>query len=305
MKLIAFATLVGLTALAGCQSTSESAGVNQLSTNVGLYSPPPAGIARPRVGIPPMAVGSDASAGMEVLAADQLATLLVRTDRFDVIERGQLQMLLDEQDLEGIVADGQLARPAAVQGVDYLMIGKVTNMRTKATKTGGKSGFGQIVRFTGEHVAGGIGGLDIDSEKVEMKVECGVDLRLVDPSTGAVMDASFSEYTRTDKASAFGVQVLGIGADANAEIEMSEDDRGLILRLAFDDALKKMLPTLDRKLTARSREMQPDTSAAAAPAAPAAEPADQAPKAAFCSQCGTKAAEGAGFCANCGTKIGG
>ena len=59
-----------------------------LTQNVGVYSPPPPGILRPRVGVPPMEVGSDASAGMEVMAADQLSTLLVRTDRFDVIERG-------------------------------------------------------------------------------------------------------------------------------------------------------------------------------------------------------------------------
>ena len=246
-------------------------------------------------------MGSDASAGMEALAADQLATLLVRTDRFDVIERGQLQMLLDEQDLEGIVADGELARPAAVQGVDYLMIGKITNLRTKATKTGGKSGFGQIIRFTGEKVSGGVGGLDIDNEKVEMKVECGVDLRLVDPSTGSVLDAMFSEYTRTDKASAFGIQVLGVGADANAEIEMSEDDRGLILRLACDDAVRKMLPSLDRKLASRSREIQAEKAASA----PAADPATDAPTAAFCSQCGAKVAGDAAFCGGCGAKIGG
>jgi len=304
MKHISLAAISALAALAGCQSTSESASVNQLSTNVGLYSPAPVGISRPRVGVPPMAVGSDASAGMELLAADQLATLLVRTDRFDVIERGQLQMLLDEQDLEGIVADGQLARIAAVQGVDYLLMGKITNLRTKATKTGGNSGFGKILNFTGEHVSGGIGGLDIDSEKVEMKVECGVDLRLVDPSTGSVLDASFSEYTRTDKASSFGIQVLGVGANADAEIEMSEDDRGLILRLACDDALRKMLPSLDRKLRDRTREAEA-SAAATAPAAESTNAAPESPQAAFCAQCGTKAADGAGFCGSCGAKIGG
>lgn len=305
MKRISLATLVGLSVLVGCQSTSESASVNQLSSNVGFYPAPPVNVARPRVGVPPMGVGSDASAGMELMAADQLATLLVRTDRFNVVERGQLQMLLDEQDLEGIVADGELARPAAIQGVDYLLIGKVTNLRTKATKTGGKSGFGQILSFTGKHIAGGIGGLDVDSEKVQMKVECGVDLRLVDPSTGSVLDASFSEYTRTDKATAFGVQVLGVGADANAEIEMSEDDRGLILRLAFDDALRKMLPTLDRKLAARSHELGAATSAAAVPAVEPSNDAPQSPKSAsFCSQCGTKATGGAAFCGGCGAKLG-
>ena len=161
------------------------------------------------------------------------------------------------------------------------------------------------MNITGEHVSGSaIGGLDIDSEKVEMKVECGVDLRLVDPSTGAVFDASFAEYTRTDKASAFGIQVLGVGADADAEIEMSDDDRGLITRLAFDDALRKMLPSLDRKLLTRTREMQAGAvPVAATEAAPASEVASPKTASAFCSGCGTKLATGAAFCNGCGARI--
>lgn len=289
-----FLPLVALTTLAACQTTGESAGKNELANDVGTYSPPPAGLVRPRVGVPPMGVGSDASAGMEVLASDQLSTLLVRTDRFDVVERGQLQMLLDEQDLEGIVSEGELARPAQVRGVDYLLLGKVTNLRTKATRTGSNAGLGQVLKV--------FGALDVDSEQIEMRVDCGVDLRLVDPSTGSVLEASFSEYTRTDKASAFGIQVLGVGAEADADIEMSEDDRGLILRLAFDDAIRKMLPTLDRKLLARSRELQVEQAAVAAELA--SEDATTS-KVAFCSACGTQAAEGAAFCTGCGQKVGG
>lgn len=302
LALAAFALSLASSALVGCQSTGETAGKNELATHVGTYPPPPPGLARPTVGVPPMAVGSDASAGMELLAADQLATLLVRTDRFDVIERNQLQMLFDEQDLEGVVLDGELARPAQVRGIDYLLIGKVTNLRTKATKTGTNSGFGKVISFATDKFSGGVGGLEIDSEKIEMRVDCGVDLRLVDPESGSLLDASFSEYTRTDKASSFGIQVLGVGADADAEIEMSEDDRGLILRLAFDDALREMLPSLDRKLVARSREIQ----AQAQPAAVAASPAtEDALKAAFCSQCGSKVAADAAFCGGCGAKLGG
>ena len=109
---IALALLAAHPALVGCQSTEESAGTNQLAAQVGVYGPPPAGLARPRLGIPPAAVGSHAARDMDTLAADQLATLMVRTDRFDVIERGQLQALLDEQDLEGIVEASELARPA-------------------------------------------------------------------------------------------------------------------------------------------------------------------------------------------------
>jgi membrane protease subunit (stomatin/prohibitin family) len=83
---------------------------------------------------------------------------------------------------------------------------------------------------------------------------------------------------------------------------MSADDRGLILRLAFDDAVKKMLPSLDRKLLARSRV---ERSEAAAAAAEAGERAGEAQALAFCAQCGAKTASGAAFCTGCGAKLGG
>jgi len=257
-RALALTTLLAGTTLLGtsCQSTSESAGSQTLAANVGVYSPPPVGLTLPRVGVPAMDVGSSASSGMENLAADQLATLLVRTDRFDVIERNQLQALLDEQDLEGIVAADEMAGMSQVRGVDYLLIGKITNMRVKETRTDSKSGLANIVNIATDEFSGGVGGLDIDSSKIEIKVECGVDLRLVDPTTGSTLEANFSEYTRTDKASAMGVQVLGVGATGDAEIQMSDDDRGLVLRLALDDAIRKMLPRLDRKLMKRTRDLQ-------------------------------------------------
>ncbi|MEM8710136.1 MAG: CsgG/HfaB family protein [Planctomycetota bacterium] len=204
-------------------------------------------------------MGSSASRGMEELAADQLSTLLVRTDRFDVIERSQLDKLIAEQDLEGIVAADEMAGMAQVRGVDYLMIGKITNLRIKRTETGGRSGFGRLVNIATDRVTGGIGGLDVDNQKIEIKCECGVDLRLVDPTTGSTLAANFSEYTRTDKASSLGVQVLGVGAEADAEIEMSDDDKGLILRLALDEAVRGMLPSVDRKLRAKAREASAQT----------------------------------------------
>ena len=82
--------LIGLTAASAvistsCQSTSETAGAQALAVNVGVYPPPSPGLPILRVGVPPLEMGSSSSRGMEELAADQLSTLLVRTDRFEVI----------------------------------------------------------------------------------------------------------------------------------------------------------------------------------------------------------------------------
>ncbi len=120
----------------GCASTSESAGADtKLVANVGSYPPGPSGVTKPRVGVPPFKVttGGGLSGGKDLndLAADQMNTLLYKTRRFDVIERTQLKKLLDEQNLEGIVKPGELAKPAQVRGVDYLLLGNVTNLRVK------------------------------------------------------------------------------------------------------------------------------------------------------------------------------
>lgn len=238
----------------GCQSTSESASAQSLTAHVGQYAPPAPGVGIVRVGVPVLEAGSSSSRGLEKIAADQLATLLVRTDRFDVIERSQLDKLLAEQELEGIVAADEMAGMAQVRGVQYLMLGKVTNMRLKEVRTGGKSGLGKIANIAAGRYSGGIGVLDIDSRKIEIKAECGVDLRLVDPTTGSTIAASFGEFARSDKASALGIQVLGVGSDAEADLKISDDDKGLILRLALDDAVRKMLPSLDRKLRARAQD---------------------------------------------------
>src|SRR5687767_5316931 len=119
----------------GCASSKESAGRDTLTENVGRYDAPPSGVAKPRVGVPPFNVktGQGFSGGNDLndLAADQMTTLLDASERFAVIVRSQLTKLLDEQNLEGIVVPGEMAKPANVRGVDYLLLGKVTNLRAK------------------------------------------------------------------------------------------------------------------------------------------------------------------------------
>src|SRR5438309_2030394 len=134
------ALLMFIGALAGCAHTSETAQRDTMTADVGRYSSPPAGVNKPRVGVPPFKVttaGGFGGGGADLndLAADQMNTLLYKTGRFDVIERTQLQKLLDEQNMEGIVKPGELARPGQVRGVDYLLLGRVTNLRVKRDDT--------------------------------------------------------------------------------------------------------------------------------------------------------------------------
>ena len=318
---VAFAGVIALAVVAaagfggGCASSKESAGRDTLTENVGRYDAAPSGVVKPRVGVPPFNVktGAGFSGGNDLndLAADQMTTLLDASDRFAVIERTQLQKLLDEQNLEGIVVPGEMAKPANVRGVDYLLLGKVTNLRVK--KENKSRGFGLA------QVGGLVGGADVKKKDVVITTEAGVDIRLVDPTTGEVLLSNFSEYKKTDEAGAFGLDVLGANAEADANIQIDEDDKGKILRLALDDALRKSMPKLDKflksgkvKAAGQSAEAPASPAAPAAPSAPinsavapsAAAPA--APAAAakkFCGSCGKQVAAGTKFCPSCGSKV--
>jgi len=310
-SMIALAVGAGAVISVGCSAkVDEHAGRDSLTRNVGVYPPAPAGAARPKVGVPPFEVkatgGFSGGSDLNALAADQMTTLLEQSERFRVIERTQLKKLLDEQNLEGIVKPGELAKSGNVRGVDYLLIGKVTNLRVKTENLDKGFGLGQV---------GGLvqlGGAAVKNTETRITTEAGVDIRLVDPTTGEVMASHFSEYKKTDSASAQGITILGAHANAGASIQVSEDDKGKILRLALDDALRKTLPKIDRFLA--SDENKANASAArnttpATPVAPAntterpATPQAAAAKK-FCGECGKEVAAGVKFCPSCGGKVG-
>jgi len=291
----------------GCSNSKESASRDTLTANVGVYPPGPSGVNKPRVGVPPFSVqaGSGFFGGggdLNSLAADQMTTLLDQSDRFTVVERAQLQKLLDEQNLEGVVKPGELAKQGQVRGVDYLLLGKVTNLRVKKETKGNNFGVAQVTGMLN------VGGADVKNTETVITTECGVDIRLVDPTSGQLLTSNFSEYKKTDSASSMGLSILGANAESNADISLSEDDKGKILRLALDDALRKSLPKIDKFLRnqpVKAADAGP-TNAPSAPTNTTSVPnADNATTAAkkFCPQCGTANAADAKFCSKCGAKL--
>ena len=298
---VAFGMVLLFAALAvnGCASTGETGARDALTEHVGRYDPAPPGIERPRVGIPPFSM--DAPRGrfdfrtqrLDDIAADQMSTLLLATDRFRVIERTQLDQLLREQNLEGIVRPGELAETGQVHGVDYLLLGKVTAFRMRIDRTEEEAGVGGQVR---DRLLDGWGG-GVRRSRATISTELGVDIRLVDPETGEVVEAAFTDFKREDTARSMGIDIAGVGAGGDADIEISEDDAGKVLRLAFDDALRKAMPRIDRMLRDRH-----SVHAQAAPQPTAAQPATP-PTPRFCGQCGTELSAGARFCGDCGAQI--
>jgi curli biogenesis system outer membrane secretion channel CsgG len=257
--------VTSLLVFAACTSSSESANRDQMTAMVGIYEPPGPGVVRVRAAVPVFQKGDKLTTDMAELASDQLVSLMVNTDRFDVVERNQLEALLKEQGLEGIVRSGELAQMAQVRGVDYLLLGKITNFRVKAEKTSKGFNLGSIP-IPGTR--GALGLFDINDKNSKIQVDVGVDLRLVDPTTGSAMAANFSEYQRVDSLGAMGVSILGANAQADAELSVDADSQGKILRLALDDCIRKMLPKIDRALIARAKA----EAAKAAATAPAEQP---------------------------------
>jgi len=202
---------------------------------------------RPRVGIPAFKVsGKEAKAEMTAVAADQMSTLLIQAGRFKVIERSQLEKLLEEVQHGDMIAEGEGTEGGNIRGVDYLMIGVVSNLSATVSKTNNNSG--GMFRFLPGKMGGALRNTSLDLSQVTITTACGVDLRLVSPETGEAVAAEFSQFNQTVSASALGVDFRGYKADSDAELKVSEDDYGKILRLALDDAVRKMLPKIDQYL---------------------------------------------------------
>ena len=245
--------------LSSCATTSETGKSDAITEKVGEYTLAPTNLWRPKVGVPAFKAmsttpGKDGSEVMEsrrimaTIAADQLTTLAVKSDRFKVYERAQLDQLLTEQRLTNVVSEGTLVKQGKIRGVDYLLLGQVTNFRVKAAKSdGGVAGIGGLIRGFGGR---GVPDFDFKNKNSMITAECGVDLRLVDPQTGRAVAAESHDFKKTDKISAIGITVQGVHAESDGELTVSQDDNGKILRLALDGALRKMLPSIDKELLA-------------------------------------------------------
>jgi curli biogenesis system outer membrane secretion channel CsgG len=316
VRLSARVAVVGSLSLAvagfstGCASSSESAAADTLTANVGKYDAAPKGIAKPRIGVPPFDVnaGQGFSGGskkeLNDMAADLATTLFHESDRFDVIERAQLPQLVKEQSLEGIVKPDELAKSAQVSGIDYIVLGKITNLSVKKENKSRGFGLAQVGSF--------LGGADVKKTDIVITSEAGVVIRLVNPTTGQTIVSKSSTFKKTDTAGAMGVDILGASAEADANIDISEDDKGKIMQLALDDAIRKSMPDIDKKLkngelkrggpAAAQAPIVPDAPAAPAKTAPVVAPAVEAPKSGavaakkFCPECGKEVPGGAKFC---------
>ncbi|MYF61556.1 MAG: hypothetical protein F4029_06270 [Gammaproteobacteria bacterium] len=146
-----------------------------------------------------------------------LETSIIKAGKMDVMERGQLTQILEEQ---GLAASGLTAAGGGLgglTGVDYLVIGSVTRFGATEDQTSvsTSSGVGSLLGRRGRQAAGG--GLSTSKLSVSM----GVDLKVTDVASGRIVVADEVSGT-VETGSAFsvgGVQQSSGSADPFADVQ--------------------------------------------------------------------------------------
>jgi len=132
--------------------------------------------------------------------ADMLTTELYKTGRFIVVERKELGAALDEQDLaaSGRISKATAAKTGELLGAEYLVVGVITEFEEKSSKTGG--GLGGQLGNVGVLLGGG-----------KTSAHIGIDIRLIDATTGAIVQAQNAEGRATGSAISGGLSYKGFG----------------------------------------------------------------------------------------------
>lgn len=169
--------------------------------------------------------------------AAQVVTELINTGKVVVVERAILSQIMREQELSAskLVTKETAAQVGQLLGVDYLIVGEVTEFEQKAVGVGGRAGFltwlfpKASAEFTAAHVA--------------------IDLRIIDTSTGEILHSYRSEGRAWEKAVAIDINfpTLTFGGDAFHKTPL-----GKATRQTIQDALGFILGAVQERLRTHS-----------------------------------------------------
>lgn len=140
---------------------------------------------------------------------DMLTTALFHTNRFIVLERGELGEVLQEQDLaaSGRIKRGTEAPTGEIEGAELLVVGAITEFEPRA------GGFG------GGIISGPIGaGIGVKTAHIA------IDIRVIDAKTSRILAAQSVEGSAQDVGGLAGIAVggplaVGFGAFAKTPME--------------------------------------------------------------------------------------
>jgi len=124
---------------------------------------------------------------------DMVTTALVKTNKFDVMERDRMNAILEEQGLTlmGVSSGGFDGNSLSLQGVDYILIGAITQYGQEASATQ-------------------VGGFGSSSEKAVMSV----DVRVIDVARGQI---GFADTVTEEASGGGGFQVGGMGQAGDSD----------------------------------------------------------------------------------------
>lgn len=150
--------------------------------------------------------------------ADMLATALVKSGKFMVIERQELEKVLAEQRLgsSGAVTPETAPKIGKILGVEMIVIGSVTEFGIKERKIGGG--------------ISAIGGAGLNTKTAR----AAVDIRLVNTTTGEIVAADTKEGSETT----LGVSAQYKRIDFSDVSKWNTTDAGIACREAIDECVE-------------------------------------------------------------------
>jgi len=170
--------------------------------------------------------------------SDEMILKLVNTQRFFVMERQQVDQILDEKAFEAIASGGDIEdRLRELEGADYLIHGQVANFYIKITSK--KVPYlDRIETTTTGTVEGMFRIVDVHTGRVISAEKVRVDETIKLPEVGAeitsvLMDRYTTEAVALIAARLYPIKVLGMAADGIVYLNRGEDG-GLKTGLQFD-----------------------------------------------------------------------
>lgn len=157
--------------------------------------------------------------------ADMLTTALVKSGHFLVIERQQLEKVLQEQAMgqTGAITAQSASQVGKVLGTELIVLGSVNEFGEKATEVGGG---------VGSKLGGKLGGLrGVEVQKKTARV--GLDIRLVNTTTGIIEAAEGIAEEESKK----GISVATDEFDFSTGAHFDETLAGKATRKAVDKAV--------------------------------------------------------------------
>lgn len=227
----------------GCSSVRTDSGYQDDDSKCGIYPPPPATFVKKRIAVIPFSDKTNQKYSKTDLgsqAVDISTTLLVATERFNVVERERLDALLSEQKLVGIVDPETAAKAGKVLGVDLIFTGAVTDFEVKRTQKGRHFGLPPI---------GNMPAIDIGKEIHTLSISLAIDGRVIETETAKVIFAGSGEIKREEKATGWVFGVDGAYSKTDGAIKLDESAAGKQLRFALDNLIHKIIPKIDAVYT--------------------------------------------------------